>query len=87
MTRSSASGWCAGVTAFLLPALLAIVDLRLDLRLIRFRGHLPKGGCDVQNGIKRTRAAQYYDLDESWRGPGWRSIESGLRPDRDRQTV
>jgi hypothetical protein len=28
------------------------------LTLIRFRGHFPKGGYDVQNGIKQDRTAR-----------------------------
>ena len=36
-----------------------IVSLRsrfaVEVRLIRFRGHLPKGGYDGQNGIKQAR--------------------------------
>ena len=28
-----------------------------EMGLIRFGGHLPKGGYDVQNGIKQSRTA------------------------------
>ena len=32
-----------------------LVDAIVDMSLIRFRGHVPKGGYDVQNGIKEDR--------------------------------
>ena len=34
-----------------------LMELAVSLSLIRSRGHLPRGGYDVQNGIKQHEAA------------------------------
>jgi hypothetical protein len=46
MTRSYAGNW---------PSI--ILEINSRLRLIRFRGHLPKGGYDVPNGQREEKPA------------------------------